>query len=265
MSTAPLTRRDDLGNGYHVLSFGLEQPLAARAGHFAMVRAPGWGQAPLLPRPMSLLTAEREPSILIKVVGEGTRRMAEAPIGERYALLAPLGRPWAAPAAEQRPVLVAGGVGVAPLAYLARELHAAGHRSGGDRPALLTLYGGRTSSDLPLSEALEEAGELQVTTEDGSRGVEGRVTVLLERLLGETDAASLAIYTCGPHAMMAAVAALAAAAGAVCHASLEAPMGCGYGVCLGCAVARKDESYLYTCIDGPCVDAHTIDWSRGVF
>jgi dihydroorotate dehydrogenase electron transfer subunit len=65
--------------------------------------------------------------------------------------------------------------------------------------------------------------------------------------------------------MMAAVAALAAAAGAVCHASLEAPMGCGYGVCLGCAVARKDESYLYTCVDGPCVDAHTIDWSREVF
>ncbi len=56
-----------------------------------------------------------------------------------------------------------------------------------------------------------------------------------------------------------------AAAGVWCHASLEAPMGCGYGVCLGCPVAKQDGSYLYTCVDGPCVDASSVDWTKEVF
>src|SRR5262245_63449515 len=104
-----------------------------------MVRPATWGRAPLLPRPMSLLTAGKRPSILIKVVGEGTQRMAHASSGEPYLLLAPLGRPWGSRLAGHRPVLVAGGVGVAPLVFLAREMAA-------QRP--LALYGGRTQADL---------------------------------------------------------------------------------------------------------------------
>jgi dihydroorotate dehydrogenase electron transfer subunit len=63
--------------------------------------------------------------------------------------------------------------------------------------------------------------------------------------------------------MMAAVAAIAAARGVPCEASLEAPMACGYGVCLGCPVRKAEGGYLYACTEGPCVDAATIDWSRG--
>jgi dihydroorotate dehydrogenase electron transfer subunit len=254
----PLSRRDDLGHGYHVLRFAPDAPIDAQAGHFAMVRSVAWGSAPLLPRPMSLLTAGAEPSILIKVVGDGTARMALAGAGERFTLHAPLGRPWPMPQPGETALLVAGGVGVAPLIYLAEVLAA---RS----VAVHSLYGGRTERDLPLSDALQQHGALDVTTEDGSRGSAGRVTLLLERDLAAHRGRATRIYVCGPHAMMAAVAKIAADHDVPCEASLEAPMGCGYGVCLGCPAPKKDGGYLYTCVDGPCVDATCIDWSRGVF
>ena len=257
LSRLLLHRRDSIGTAYHVLTFETSTPIAARAGQFAMVRSAAWGQAPLLPRPMSLLTAGDRPSILIKVVGEGTRRLAHASSGEPFDLLAPLGVPWRPCPAGHRPLLVAGGVGVAPLLFLAREL-----ASSAPRP--LALYGARTAVDLPLDFELASLAELRVATEDGSRGTPGRVTVLLERTLAELAAAGQAVqvYTCGPEAMMAAVASLCAARGVRCEVSLETPMACGYGVCLGCPVPRTAGGFLYACTEGPCVDAATIDWSR---
>jgi dihydroorotate dehydrogenase electron transfer subunit len=256
----PLARREDLGAGYHVLLFDARAaPLVVHAGQFAMVHAPGWGSEPLLPRPMSLLDVGEEPSILIKVVGEGTRRMASAAPGAVFRLHAPLGRPWGPPDGAL-PVLVAGGVGVAPLVLLAEEIAA----SGGVRP--LALYGGRSARDLPLADRLAAScAELRVATEDGSHGRRGLVTALLTEALATLAPERVRIYTCGPHGMMAAVARIAAGAAVACEASLEAPMACGYGVCLGCAVARSAGGYLYACVDGPCVDARIVDWSRGPF
>lgn len=257
-----LHRRDAIGSAYHVLTFESERPIDVAAGQFAMVRSETWGHSPLLPRPMSLLTGGPEPSILIKVVGEGTRRMAVASRGEPFFLLAPLGRPWAPAPRDRRPVLVAGGVGVAPLLFLARELAArdSAARESAARP--LVLYGGRTANDLPLCEELEAVAEVRVATEDGSRGAAGRVTVLLDAALEEArvSGALLKVYTCGPHRMMAAVAATSEARGVPCEVSLETPMGCGYGVCLGCPVPRASGGFLYACTEGPCIDAAAIDW-----
>jgi dihydroorotate dehydrogenase electron transfer subunit len=260
LSRLRLHRRDSIGAAYHVLTFEADAPMGARAGQFAMVRSAAWGQAPLLPRPMSLLTAGDRPSILIKVVGEGTRRLSHASSGEPFDLLAPLGVPFRPCPAGVRPVLVAGGVGVAPLLFLARVLV-----SSSPRP--LALYGARTSQDLPLDTELAAAAELRVATEDGSRGERGRVTVLLERALDELAAAGqkAKVYTCGPEAMMAAVASLAATRDVPCEVSLETPMACGYGVCLGCPVPRASgQGFLYACTEGPCVDASVIDWSRSL-
>jgi dihydroorotate dehydrogenase electron transfer subunit len=252
-----LHRRDSIGAAYHVLTFEAEEPLEALAGQFAMVRGAAWGDAPLLARPMSLLTGGDRPSMLIKVVGEGTARLAQAQSGDRFDLLAPLGRPFAPCPPDRRPVLVAGGVGVAPLLFLARKLAAAGVRP-------LALYGGRSAADLPLAAELAAMSELRVATEDGSRGAAGRVTVLLAEVLAELGGAPAKVYTCGPDAMMAAVAALCAAASVPCEVSLETPMACGYGVCLGCPVPRREGGYLYACTEGPCIDAAAIDWARGL-
>jgi dihydroorotate dehydrogenase electron transfer subunit len=250
-----------------VLTFDAPAPIAALPGQFAMIRSATWGSDPLLPRPMSLLTAGTQPSILIKVVGQGTRRMANASSGEVFDLLAPLGRPWSDFDGERaatvdrarRPILVAGGVGVAPLLFLARELSA---RDPSRKP--LALYGSRSIADLPLDADLAEVSELRIATEDGSRGTKGRVTVILEAALREHAAAGLPVkvYTCGPEAMMAAVAALCESLGVPCEVSLETPMACGYGVCLGCPVPRSTTGFLYACTEGPCIDASAIAWKR---
>jgi dihydroorotate dehydrogenase electron transfer subunit len=240
-----------MGEHYHVLSFDLPSGIQASAGQFMMIRGAEWGDAPLLPRPMSYLTGGGTPSVLIKVLGDGTSRMARAVPGEPFTLLGPLGNRWRPPAGG-RPLLVAGGVGIAPLLFFARELHARGVRP-------LAIYGGRTSRDLPLEDELAEVSELLLTTEDGSRGHRGRVT----DLLGELLSSGTEVYTCGPDRMMAAVAAVCAERDVPCEVSLETPMACGYGVCLGCPVPTADDGYIYACVQGPCIDARRIAWGAG--
>ena len=252
LATVTLLRRESIGGLYHVLTFEDPHGGAALPGQFTMVRGAEWGDAPLLPRPMSYLTAGNTPSILIKVIGEGTLRMGRAEPGEPFTLLGPLGEPWRAPSVGRRVVLVAGGVGVAPLLFLARALSAAG----GQKP--IAIYGGRTARDLPLDDELSELAELHTTTEDGTRGTRGRVTDVLGELLGPDRE----VFTCGPDRMMAKVAELCAARDVPCEASLETPMACGYGVCLGCPVPTRDGAYIYACTQGPCVDARRVDWSR---
>lgn len=248
--TAPLLTRESIGKAYHILTFDVPEPIEAGAGQFCMVRGEDWGAAPLLPRPMSYLTSGPTPSILIKVFGEGTRRMAQAEPGERFTLLGPLGNTWPPLTEGKRPVLVAGGVGIAPLLFFARELTADGIRP-------VSLYGGRSKRDLPLDDELAKVSDVHITTENGTRGSRGRVTDVLADLL----APDVQVFTCGPDRMMAAVAAMCAERGVECIASLETPMACGYGVCLGCPVPKKAGGYLYACMDGPCIDAKTIDWS----
>lgn len=248
---APLLRRESIGNAYHVLTFELPDDSRAVPGQFCMVRGAEWGDAPLLPRPMSYLSGGTTPSVLIKVVGEGTIRMARAEPGEPFAVLGPLGVPWRLPEATRPIVLVGGGVGIAPLLFLARALGPLAARP-------IAIYGGRTERDLPLRDDLTDSCVVHLVTEDGSRGARGRVTDLLAELLTP----DMQVYTCGPDRMMARVAQIAAAHGVPCQVSLETPMACGYGVCLGCPVPMVGGGYLYACKDGPCIDATRIDWSE---
>ena len=241
-----------MGTSYHVLTFEAGEELVAFPGQFAMVRGAAWGQAPLLPRPMSLLEPGRRPSILIKIVGEGSRRMAHSSPGEPFDLLMPLGNRWSPCPEGHLPILVAGGVGIAPLLFFARELAQNGVRA-------TMLYGGRSANDLPLSEEVTAVSDARFLTEDGSRGTKGRVTALLESAIRESPK-KVMVYTCGPDRMMAAVADICQRLGTPCEVSLETPMACGYGVCLGCPVKRTSGGYLYACMDGPCIDATSIAW-----
>jgi dihydroorotate dehydrogenase electron transfer subunit len=240
-----------MGDAYHALTFDDPEGPPVLPGQFAMVRGAEWGDAPLLPRPMSYLTGGTTPSILIKVIGEGTRRMGRAEPGEPFELLGPLGLCWRPPTPERRQLLVAGGVGIAPLLFLARALAEQGRRP-------ISIYGGRSSRDLPLDDDLGEITEMHLTTEDGSRGVSGRVTDVLPEVL----ASDVEVYTCGPDRMMARVAEICARRDIPCEVSLETPMACGYGVCLGCPVATRDGGYVYACMQGPCIDARRIDFAR---
>jgi dihydroorotate dehydrogenase electron transfer subunit len=248
----PLLRRDSIGASHHVLTFECEEPLEAQPGQFTMVRGTQWGESPFLPRPMSILTAGKRPSILVKVVGEGTRRLASSEPGELFTVHGPLGRGWSPCPDDRTALLVAGGVGVCPLLFQARALATQGKRA-------IALYGGRSSGDLPLDDELNEVADLRIATEDGSAGQLGRVTVLLEQALRETKA-NVKVYACGPRAMMGRVVQMCRQAEAPCEVSLETMMGCGYGVCLGCAVPKVGGGYLYACSQGPCVDGHAVAW-----
>jgi dihydroorotate dehydrogenase electron transfer subunit len=251
--TVPLARRESIGAHYHVLTFEVPDEIAAQPGQFLMLRGTDWSHDPLLPRPMSFLSGGSQPSVLIRVAGEGTSRMARATPGDRFDLLGPLGQGWRTPHAGRRPLLVGGGVGIAPLLFLARTLHRSGTTCG-------VLYGARTCRDLPLEDDLGSVARLLVATEDGSRGMRGQVTDLLDREL--EAGVDVDVFTCGPEGMMAAVAQTCAVHAVPCEVSLEAPMACGFGVCLGCAVPTPDGGYLYACHEGPCVDARRIDWDR---
>jgi dihydroorotate dehydrogenase electron transfer subunit len=197
--------------------------------------------------------------ILYKVVGRGTALMASLKPGAPVSVLGPLGRGFQAPAPGARPVFVAGGIGSAPFPVLAKRLDK------GPRPLL--LYGARSVGDLPLLHWFRESAEVVVTTDDGSLGRKALVTVPLEELLREEakDASRLHVYACGPTPMLRAVGRIALAAGVRCDLSLEAPMACGFGVCLGCVVPvhAADGSgtrFERVCVEGPVMDAARLAW-----
>lgn len=246
-----LVRRESIGNQYYVLTFDVTCGVPARAGQFAMLRRERRDEA-LSSRPMSYLSGGNTPSVLVKVLGDASADIGSAEVGETFVLLGPLGKTWRRPKHESRPLLVAGGAGVAPLLFFARELHAAG-------VCPIALYGGRTAADLPLEHELREVADVYVTTDDGSRGRKGRVTDLLP----DAASADSEIYTCGPDRMMAAVAKQCRALRLRCEVSLATPMACGYGACMGCSVRTTDGGSLYACTEGPCVDAGRIAWDEG--
>jgi dihydroorotate dehydrogenase electron transfer subunit len=252
-----VTENRSLGRGGFVLRLSPLPPLAAaQPGQFVMLRG-DWGRDPLLPRAFSLLDVDADgaSSILIKAIGRGTRLFEAALPGARVTVLGPLGRRFPAPERGVTDLLVAGGVGLAPLYWHARRAVEAG----GDAEL---LYGARSAADLVLLDEIAAVGcPLRVTTEDGSAGLRGRVTAALEERLGR-DPAGVRVLTCGPNAMMRAVVEISRARRVACFVSVEGEMACGIGACLGCAVkaagADPDRPFAYACVDGPVFDADRI-------
>jgi len=236
-----------------------------RPGQFAMLSA-GAQQAarrtdPLLPRPMAVYRAEAgvggsDVEILYKCVGRGTAALP----GQRVAIVGPLGNAFPPPRSGERVIIVAGGTGIASVYELAARL-------AGLHPVEV-LFGARTRSDLMALEDFEALEiPLRVATEDGSAGVRGVVTDLLEAALddpklGDLPESGQRVYVCGPTAMMRRSAEIASRREVPCIAALETTMACGFGVCLGCATPLRKGGYSLVCRDGPAFDAASIDWER---
>lgn len=233
-----------------------EVAAAAQAGQFVHLRA-GCGKDPLLRRPISIMLPNRHEGtlqLLVKRVGRGTEALCQLCEGATVDLLGPLGTGFPMPQEGKDILMVAGGVGVAPLIFFADALQTArGHYR------VRGLYGGRSSDQLPLwTDFAGRCEEFYVTTEDGSAGEQGLVTDLLEEQLRRGDVQ--VVCTCGPRPMMAKVAAMAEAAEVPCMASLEQWMGCGVGACMGCVVPATAGGYVRVCKDGPVFEATAIDW-----
>ena len=234
--------------GYALLRFEGDGPVSGDPGQFVMIRGQ-WRTDPILPRAFSLVEAGQMGAVLVREVGPGTELLCAMGVGDRLSVLGPLGNNYRWPGDGRRPVLVAGGVGVAPLIFLAERMAAEGLDP-------LFLYGARGADDLPLRKRISRACSLEITTEDGSVGEKGLITAPLERALA--DDPHCAIYSCGPHPMLEAVSKAAQNVGAPCQVALESPMACGMGTCKGCAVVAADGSFRYVCSDGPCFEAASI-------
>ncbi len=220
----------------------------ALPGQFVQIRAARPGSIdPLLARPLSIhraLPSSGELSIIFKVVGRGTAMLAAAQVGASLTVLGPIGNGFAIPESTGHLALLAGGVGMPPLFFLAEWLH---RRQ--PAPAITLFYGGRTCADLLCLPAWEALGVSMVTaTDDGSCGHHGLVTEPFQQRLPEHAVDFLA--ACGPRAMLRAVQRLALANGIPGQLSLEARMACGVGACLGCVCATLG-GHRRVCVDGP--------------
>ena len=237
--------------------------IAARIepGQFVNIQV-GAGIAPLLRIPLSVSGADREAGIievLYEEVGPKTRVLRQLGPGAILPTLGPLGKGFALPPEDVRVALVGGGIGVPPLLYWGLELRQRAHQTA-------LLVGARTADKHLPSELLAPAADLvRRATDDGSLGYAGLVTDLLQHEL--TKKGPCAVYCCGPHGMMQAVAAICLEAQVPCQVSLEEYMACGIGICVGCAVelatAEGDADYgryARVCVDGPAFDARQIKW-----
>lgn len=258
---ARLVSREALSPDAQLLRFDTGAPADALPGQFAMVRLEHGG---LLRRPYSYcdLGAEGHGSgfaLLVKEVGIGTRALLQLGIGGAVSCLGPLGTAFDPPRPDRIPVIVAGGVGIAPFVLFARRLQEAGRRG-------IVLLGGRSEADLYLREEFERFGmDVRCATEDGSFGRRGRVTQLIGAALD--DARDVQLYSCGPTGMLLRTAELARASKIPHQVSIERRMGCGMGCCLGCVVwARRrpgdSAEYLRSCTEGPVFDADAVAWDR---
>jgi dihydroorotate dehydrogenase electron transfer subunit len=256
---------------------------ALSPGQFVMVRPPLVAD-PLLPRAFSIYRISQEEGgapvveILYKVLGKGTQYLAQMDPGQAVEILGPLGNRFTVPETVETAVLVAGGIGVPPISALAIEIVRGQRR-------LEVFLGGKTADDILCAEDFEGVGAtLHITTEDGSRGTRGVITDLLEpfleslgnpaiRQLGNQEGPSrpaaqppsrLAIFTCGPPGMLAAVSRVAEGRGILCQTSVEANMACGFGACMGCAIEVRSSgpgpAYKLVCKDGPVFDSRDLVW-----
>lgn len=227
---------------------------AAKPGQFVNLRLSD-KLDPLLRRPISLHdvdTGEGTISMLYMVVGKGTRMMTEFEEGEIIDVLGPLGNGWDTEREGNYYVLVGGGIGVAPLYPLARELKSKGKN-------VELIVGAKSAKYLTDTSIYEDIGvKVTVTTDDGTAGIKGFVTAALSTSIdaGECDQ----IYACGPKPMLKFVEKIALEKNVSGQVSTESHMGCGLGVCLLCPTSVKAGGYKRTCTDGPVFEIGELDY-----
>ncbi len=238
----------------------------AKPGQFIHVRCNG-GMNPLLRRPLSIhRVGKNYLEIFYKVVGKGTKILSERKSGEVLDIVGPLGNGFdLCPTRKKHEAvaLVAGGMGIAPLFFLAEKI--AKNKRPKSKIKNIAILGAKTKKEIFFVSQLRSLGfKVLVSTEDGSLGKKGLATDLLEKNL------QTAIYACGPSPMLKKIAQISGSKRIPCQISLENWMGCGLGACLGCVIKiksfkkRKSSSrnfvYKRVCKDGPVFNAEAILW-----
>lgn len=271
---ATVESNEELSRGYRLLVLHFELDIEARAGQFAMLRAEALFE-PLLRRALAVYRqlSPGRLSFLYQVLGRGTQALSQLGPGSKVEALIPLGNSWpvdlraeiaaaSATLPEARAIVVAGGIGSASLLMLCEKLS----KAGVETQILFGAANAQAARGCGLKDFAAIGLPLTITTDDGSLGERGVVTAPLERLLKNGDFSDAVLFACGPWPMMSRVAEIGARYHVRCLVSLEAPMGCGFGVCVGCVVAVKSDgqpgydSYKRVCVDGSIFPAEVIEW-----
>lgn len=247
-----VTANLDLNENYVLIKASSSEILPeCQAGQFAQLRVDG-SSTTYLRRPISINWVDKEKNevwFLIQKVGDGTQRLAQYKEGDTLNVILPLGNTFSLPESQiKRPLLVGGGVGVAPMLLLGKQLHEQGYDP-------IFLLGARSKKDLLELELFSDLGTVYTTTEDGSFGEKGFVT---QHSVLRTQCFSK-IYSCGPKPMMQAIAAYAKEKNVACEVSLENTMACGIGACL-CCVEDTPKGHVCACTEGPVFDLKDLLW-----
>ncbi len=234
-----------------------------RPGQFAMLQA-GEGFRPYLRRAFSVADVTKVAGVpalefVVKAVGLGTGLLGRLSEGTPIPVLGPLGVPFPTDdlTREDRVALVAGGIGLAPLLLLSRELAARGVSAD-------LFYGGRNETDVLKRADFERflgPHRCRYATDDGSLGRKGLVTDLVTQAL-DGAVRWKRLFACGPLPMFRTLAAIVEKAALDASFALESEMACGFGVCLGCVAPTSDGRFATVCTEGPCVPPSAVDWSR---
>jgi dihydroorotate dehydrogenase electron transfer subunit len=235
---APLVSRREVARGMFVLTMDApEIAQSVRPGQFVNL---GWAGGPLLRRPFSVYRAEGDHiEVVLKAVGAGTGQLLQMKAGATISCLGPLGHGFDLSPGPRTVALVSGGLGVAAMPLAAREARAAGMQ-------VTWVHGARSADDL-CSEA--DGDEVIWATDDGTRGFAGTAVAAVPKV----DL----VLACGPNRMLAGVASRWPDA----QVAVETYMGCGTGVCLGCAVPLTRGGYDRACKEGPVYRAADIEWA----
>ena len=249
----------------------------AEAGSFAHIQCD-----PLLPmrRPLSIMRVSREAGwveFLYKAVGVGTRLLARRAVGETLSVMGPIGKPFTLHPERTRPLLIGGGVGIPPMVFVADTLR----RQSGWKPFVIMgsevpfpfkarpsqiMVPGMPDGVIAAMPLLEDWGiPSRLTSLQGYPGCHAGYVTDLARLwlaaLPADERAEVAIFSCGPHPMLEAVAGLAAEFDLPCQVSLEEFMACAVGGCAGCVVEVKTPqgpAMKRVCVDGPVFEAAAV-------
>jgi len=248
-----------IGRNYFKLTvLSPEISAAACPGQFVEIRVPDCNGL-LLRRPLGVHCVRgKEFDVLVEIVGPATTALSDQSAGEYIDIIGPLGNSFdykLRPKAQRLKILVAGGMGVAPLYFLAEKIKQL-------KP--LVLIGARTKEQVLCEKEFKRLGcSVKIATDDGSAGFRGKVTELLQQILDQRPEAKgqrpLVIYACGPKPMLKAASRIAQDYDLPAQVSLEEHMSCGIGACLGCVV-KTTTGFKRVCKEGPVFDSSEIIW-----
>lgn len=276
LDSGTIIENQEIAKDHFVMSVLLTSHLdSALPGQFIMMRKQGV-KDPLLRRPLSLYgffqtEAGTVLEFLYRVLGKGTLALSNLVAGDTVDILGPLGKPFQVMQDRPHIILLAGGIGAAPLSYYLEYL-AKGWDLYGEKSQQQTgmrhitfYFGAATASALVgLPKIQRFCSDVRIATDDGSAGFAGTITELLHRDLTGFNQEKISIYSCGPTAMIKTLSQLMQSSSIPCYVSMEERMACGIGACLGCSIKVQQDpvgwAYCQVCTDGPVFNIRDLLW-----